>query len=50
MTDRVGEGSVVKISKNLRAEVLFTPCHTSGHVVYVVSDINSPPEDNPKAL
>jgi len=36
LTHKVGDGDSIKISDNIKLDVLFTPCHTSGHVLYLV--------------
>lgn len=35
LTRKVSEGDTVQIG-NLQVRVLFTPCHTTGHVLYYV--------------
>eukprot|EP00577_Skeletonema_sp_RCC1716_P018310 CAMPEP_0113401180 /NCGR_PEP_ID=MMETSP0013_2-20120614/16546_1 /TAXON_ID=2843 ORGANISM="Skeletonema costatum, Strain 1716" /NCGR_SAMPLE_ID=MMETSP0013_2 /ASSEMBLY_ACC=CAM_ASM_000158 /LENGTH=262 /DNA_ID=CAMNT_0000286353 /DNA_START=75 /DNA_END=863 /DNA_ORIENTATION=- /assembly_acc=CAM_ASM_000158 len=37
-THEVGDGDTFKIGTNTTVKVLFTPCHTQGHVCYHVDD------------
>jgi len=47
MTNKVGNSDSFQVGNNVRVDVFFTPCHTSGHVLYVASSTNS---QQPKAL
>lgn len=49
-TQAVREGDEFAIgASNLRARVLFTPCHTRGHILYYVRD-SAAPDDAPGVL
>lgn len=37
-THEVGDGDVFNIGSNTQVKVLFTPCHTEGHVCYYVDN------------
>lgn len=37
LTHKVGDGDSIKISDNIKVDVFSTPCHTTGHVLYLVS-------------
>lgn len=39
ITDKVGQDSVIEVG-NLKVHVKFTPCHTSGHVLFYTEDNN----------
>jgi len=41
LTRKVGHGDKLKIG-NIDVDVFFTPCHTTGHVLYVAGDGKSP--------
>lgn len=38
LTDKLAGGETLELSKSLVFDVLHTPCHTRGHVVYVLRD------------
>jgi len=38
ITRRLEDGDEVEIGSNIVARVLFTPCHTNGHISYLVDD------------
>jgi len=42
LTNKVGHGDRFKIG-NISVECLFTPCHTSGHICYYVTDVEDTP-------
>uniref|UniRef100_A0A1B6D7X8 hydroxyacylglutathione hydrolase n=1 Tax=Clastoptera arizonana TaxID=38151 RepID=A0A1B6D7X8_9HEMI len=44
LTDKIKDGDTIKIG-NLEVECLFTPCHTKGHICYLVK-----PDDEPQAV
>lgn len=43
LTDKVEHGSEFKIG-DLQVKCLFTPCHTTGHICYFITDANNPTE------
>lgn len=42
LTNKVGQGDKFQIG-NINVECLFTPCHTSGHICYYLTDQNESP-------
>ncbi|VDQ16272.1 unnamed protein product, partial [Trichobilharzia regenti] len=41
LTDTVSHGDKLKIGKKLNVECLATPCHTTGHICYYITEENS---------
>lgn len=44
LTDTVSHGHKIKIGSNLNVCCLATPCHTTGHICYLVTEENSTKE------
>jgi len=38
LNHQVGNGDIVQISNNIKVKVFSTPCHTTGHVLYLAED------------
>lgn len=38
ITDPVSDGQTFQFGERLNVQVIYTPCHTSGHIVYYITD------------
>ncbi|RNA43789.1 hydroxyacylglutathione mitochondrial-like isoform X1 [Brachionus plicatilis] len=42
LSKKIGDNDTISLSESLNIKCIFTPCHTTGHICYFVTNLNDP--------